>query len=502
MTELADDPRVTDRPTLLGGARWRGLLQVGQQVLSVVATMVLARLLVPADFGVVAAANSIVLFFQLGTSWGFEVAVVRRDRVDDPLLRGAFTASLLVSLPLALAGVAAAPFAAGALGRPDAATAIALLMPTLVLSAVNAVPSALLQRRARFREAALVALAGMVLYVTVQIVLAAAGAGYWSVIVGQLASAVLQSIGLFALSGWRARLGDPRAVLREEGRFSAVYLLAAVLFFATRNLDYWIVGGTLGSAALGTYYVAFVLPTILRTRMSSVTHQLLLQLYSRLRDEPGRSVRAFTTVTQLQAAVAFPMLAGTAALADPIVATFFGGQWDEAVGPLRLVALAAAIDVLTLAHNPAALAHGLVGRNLGVLVLQVTTLGAGVWFAATQTGDLVAVGAAVVAASLVSLIASQVLVAARLGLSLRLVARPLFRIALVTAAMIAVVVPVQALVASASPPAPLVLAVCVPVGVAAYLAAGLLVARGLFRGYLADVRQLLRPRVDQTTARR
>jgi PST family polysaccharide transporter len=484
---------VPGRSALIGGARWRGLLQFGQQGLSIVATMVLARLLFPADFGIVAAATSLVVFFQLGTTWGFEVAVVRREHVDDHLLRGLFTASLLNSLPLVAAGCLLAPVIAGLLDRPDATLAVVCLMPTVLLNAVNAVPSGLLQREMRFRAAAMVPLVSTVIYVVLEILLAVAGLGYWAVVIGLLVSAVVQTIGFFVASRWPIRLGDPRQALREEGSFSSLYFVAGVLFFGTRNLDYWIVGATLGATALGSYYVAFVLPTILRLRLSGVTHAILVPLYSRLRDDRERLRRAYTAVTELQIAVVFPMMAGTAILAAPIVTTFFGHQWTEAAGPLRWIALAAALDTLTLAHNPAALAEGLVGRNLTVLAAQLTALGAGVWLAASRTGDLTAVAAAVALASAVALVTSQAVVARKLGLHIGLVAAPVGRILVATVAMAAVVIPVAAVLEGAGLPAFAQLAICAPLGVAAYLGAGLLIAPGAFRRYLADGRQLVHP---------
>ena len=484
---------VPGRSALIGGARWRGLLQFGQQGLSVVATIVLARLLIPADFGIVAAAMSLVVFFQLGTTWGFEVAVVRRDRVDDDLLRGLFTASVLNSLPLVAAGCLLAPLIAGLLDRPDATLAVVCLMPTVLLNAVNAVPSGLLQREMRFRAAALVPLVATVIYVVLEIVLAVAGLGYWAVVIGMLVSAVVQTVGFFAASRWPIRLGDPRQALREEGSFSSLYFLAGVLFFGTRNLDYWIVGGTLGATALGSYYVAFVLPTILRLRLSGVTHAILVPLYSRLRDDRERLRRAYTAVTELQIAVVFPMMAGTAILAGPIVATFFGHQWVDAAGPLRWIALAAALDTLTLAHNPAALAEGLIGRNLAVLAAQLAALGAGVWIASSRTGNLTVVAAAVAVASAVALVTSQIVVARRLGLHVGLVAAPVARILAATAVMAAVVIPVAAVLDKIGLPAVVQLAVGAPVGIAAYLAAGMLISPASFRRYLADARQLVHP---------
>ena len=486
-------PVVPGRTTLVGGVRWRGLMQFGQQGLSIIATMVLARLLVPADFGVVAAAMSLVAFFSLGTTWGFEVAIMRRQQVDEPLLRGLFTASILNSLPLVVAGVALAPVIAGLLGRPDATLAVACLMPTILLSAIAAVPSGLLMRDMRFRAAALVPLGATVVYVLLEIVLAFVGLGYWAVIIGLVTLALLQTGGLYVASGWKARFGDPRPALRQEGSFSSLFFVAGILFFGTRNLDYWIVGATLGATALGSYYVAFVLPTILRHRLSGVTHAILVPLYSRLRHDQDRLRRAYSEVTELQVAVLFPMLAGTAVLAAPILTTFFGDQWGDTAGPLRWIALATAIDVLTLAHNPAALAAGLIGRNLVVLIVQFGAMGIGVWLAAVQTQNLTAVAAAVAAASALALVTSQFVVARKLGLHIGLIARPVARIVLATLVMAVVVAIAAEGFKTAAVPSVIQLVLCVPLGAAVYVGCGLAVAPAHFRRYLRDGRQLVRP---------
>ena len=106
------------RGAVLHGARWRALLQVMQQLLSVLATVVLARLLSPADFGVAAAAMSMLAFFYLATAFGFGASIVRRTVVEESHLRSILAANLIAAFVLTIGGVLAAPLVARLIGDP------------------------------------------------------------------------------------------------------------------------------------------------------------------------------------------------------------------------------------------------------------------------------------------------------------------------------------------------------------------------------------------------
>ena len=137
-----------------------------------------------------------------------------------------------------------------------------------------------------------------------------------------------------------------------------------LVHYVNKNLDYWLVGGLLGAQALGTYYIAYTLPSIVRLRFSSVVRSVLFPVFSRLRGDRDKSQRIYVAAMGLQGAVGIPTMLGLAVVAEPVVHVFFGAQWADAVNPMRWIALAAALDLLSTVLPQAAMAFGLMYRNV------------------------------------------------------------------------------------------------------------------------------------------
>ncbi len=479
------------RSEVLSAARWRGLLQLSQQLLSVLATVVLARLLTPSDFGIAAFAMAVLTFASLASTWGFEAAIIRRSVIDDRLMGGILAANLAVTTTLSVGGVLAAPVVADLIGAPEARWALVALMPSVVLGGLASVSITLLNRRMHTGRIFLVDGVGMVVYIVLEIVLAAVGFGYWAVIIGYLAMQVLQCAGYIVAAGWRLRLAPPRSVVRSEGGFSVGYFTTGLATYANKNLDTWMVAATLGAAALGSYYIALVLPMILRARVADVVRYLLFPIFSRLRSDPERSRRAYASAIEFQAAVGIPAMLGVAIVAGPLVEVFFAEQWQASIDPMRLIALAAAVDLLGTGLAQAAIAHGRMARSVVVSAGRAVVLCAALTVVALGSGDLTDVALVVAVTSLIALVFEQVILGVPLGIHLGLVIGPVLRICALSGGMAlatwgALRVAVHLGLAPAGQ-----LAVAVVTGAAVYVVLGMTLAPRAYRGYLSDLLSIL-----------
>jgi O-antigen/teichoic acid export membrane protein len=469
------------------GARAGLVSGVLVQALSVLASVVLARLLDPAAFGVVALANLVLSFVGIFTAFGIGFRLIRARELDRSDVSTYYWGSILLGLAVTVIVIVIAPLLAVALGQPAAQPYIQVLALSFLIRSVSGVPRAVLQRQMRHSVVYLTDLASMVVYVTVQIALAAAGLGAWAVILGQIAQALAVSVALVAMARFvPSRTFRARWFLAELGR-SLHVLSFTILTFVAGNLDYAFVSRRLGAAALGIYYIAFVVPVLLRQRVTWVASDVLVPLFSRLRDGP-EVVRAFTRYQQLSIAVGAPAMLGLAAVAEPLILTAFGAQWRDAIDPMRWIALAAFVDFAGAAVSPLYLAFHKERWLTYAATVRVSVLTAGLVLVAWTDAGLPAVAAAVFVASLASQTLSLLLVHRIFDKSLPVRAG----LRLCSAAVVMAVL-VYAFVTRVELSPPVSLAIGVLGGGALFAALSQVMARQEWRQSVHDIRSLVRP---------
>ena len=481
------------RPQTTGRAARRGAVfglssQLVRQLLSVAATVILARLLTPADFGIVAAANTLLGVAVVGSMIGFAPAVIRRPDHDEQFVSTLFWTSVSISAPMAVVMVVGSPWLAAAFGNPDAALYLAVLAPALVFDVSASIPQAMLQRDLRFKALYGLTTASMIVYVVVQVGLAFAGLGAWAVILGQIAMSLTNLVGGLVLARWLPKPRFAGSVLRGEVGFAGSFLLGQLMTYGLKTADYWAVGRSLGGAALGIYYIAFQLPSIVRLRMSSVSREVLFPVFVRERERTERTSHIYLTSMRLQIGLGVPAMVGMAALAEPIVRVFFGSQWLEGVDPMRWLAVAAVFDIISSPAGSIAIAHGRMRPYLVSLATRLVAMVAILASVAFAGGGLEAFAIAMLGNAVVGAVLTQVLLARPLGLPAGSVVRPLALAAVPAAIMYAALTGL--LVALPDLPAPLLLLLLVPAGVAVHAAALLVVSRGELRFLRAQTRGL------------
>src|SRR5690606_6962252 len=139
--------------------------------------------------------------------------------------------------------------------------------------------------------------------------------------------------------------------------------LSSLLTYLGKNADYWAVSGAMGAAPLGIYYIAYVVPNIVRLRLSDVFRQVMPPVLARMPTDTER-ITSWVRAANVTLALSLPALVGIAAVADPLTRVFFGYQWVHAVGPMRLITIAGVVDVAFYAVSTMALSQRrLVGRT-------------------------------------------------------------------------------------------------------------------------------------------
>jgi O-antigen/teichoic acid export membrane protein len=499
----ASNPTATDadssdasgslRRAAFSGVRWGGLASIVEQFGTVASTVVLARLLTPADFGIVTAATVAVGLFEVFTRLGFGAALVNRKTIDDRVASSTFWLALAVGLVVSGLVVFASPLLARAVGKPQAAPYIAVASLVIAFGQASRVSGSLLLRRLRFKAVYIADIASIVAYSGTAIALAVlTDLGPWVIIIGRVVSAVVATIARLIAGHWYPRLIFDLAAVREDLRFNLAFIANHLVNFGAKNADYWMLGQTTTSSALGSYYVAYVLPNILRQRMTWLTGEILFPVLSRIRADPHRMRKAYAEVMQFLAFVAFPALLGISLLSEPIVQVFFGPQWLAAVEPLSIIGVAAAIETVTQVATTVFLSQGKPGRSVVVNGIRLLALAAGLAIAAS-VGGLEAVAWAVLASTMMAAVVAQHMLNTSIQAVRTLLPSTLWPVLLPTVLMLVVVTIFEKLL-PAGVPSILELALSVTVGAMTYLVGGLLLFSREFRHLTGQARQFLHPR--------
>ncbi len=475
---------------------WAGAADAAGKALVFMATIVLAHLLVPSEFGLVAFALSVIYFMEYAGDLGLGAALVYRSDAEDPRVSStAFWIGIIGALVLFAAAWFAAPLLAD-LGPGDKVVplfrVLALQFP---FGAIGKAHEYRLRRTLQFRTLFGPTLAGGVMKGGVSVVLALAGAGAWSLVIGQVAGTLTQSVGLWLVYSFRPSLVISRRHLPSMLRFGLGIVAVGLLGQGAKNFDYLIVGGKLGAAALGVYYLAFRLPELLILTGFRVANEVLFPFYARLRSSDGTDIddelrRGYLQTIRLGAMVAWPAAIGIAALALPLVLTIFGEKWRSAAAPMAFVAIWAGLA--SLASMPGAVFKAL-GRSWLLTwtgVMQIAILFPAIWFAAPH--GITAVAASQVAEKTVSLTLLGVIISRILGIrwyATFVAAAPALALSLVMGGVL------YGLAAVLPPPA--AVAVGIPFGATIYLS---LLRWVVPDGFEMLVRPLLDLRRRMTTA--
>jgi O-antigen/teichoic acid export membrane protein len=371
------------------GLRWQALATPSQAALQFVSTVLLARLLKPEDFGIVALALVFVDFVAVVAQLGISHALVQRKELTDGHVRAAWTLSIgigcLGSIVLALS----APLLVSA----DAVPPLRALSISFLLTSLSTAAGGLLIRRLDFRSWFIGdVIANLVGYLVVPLSLALAGLGVWSLVAALLTRAALRSTLFLIMAPHSVRPLLRRPFVGDVLSFGTGMALAQVANYAARNGDYFIVGRNLGEAALGFYSRAYVLASLPASYLSNLLGSVFFSYFARVQDDVQRLKRGYLLAANIAALLAVPPMVLQAVTAPELVRVLFGRRWAPAILPLQILCVAGALRPFQGIGDALARGKGRVYGQLARHALYAVTVIAGALIGMTWGTSGVAVG--------------------------------------------------------------------------------------------------------------
>lgn len=390
--------------------------------------IVLARILVPEDYGVYAVAlvalNALLSMNELGVS----LAIVRWPKETARIAPTVKTLALTSSVVLWVLMMLAAPLVAKGLETPEATTFLRILTLSVLIDAVTSVPAAVMTRDFLQKERFIVDALSFVVGSSLAIILALLDQGAWALVWSTLIGNIVNAGAILYFSPDEHPYGWDSKVARELLGFGAPLAVASLVIMALLNIDYVIVGAHLGPEQLGFYLLAFNLCMWPVNMFSAPARRVSLPLFARLNagDQELTASAAFVPVCSMLLLVTLPACVLIAAFADPIIHTVYGDTWGPAAGVLPWLMVLALFRVLGELVYDFLVAMGRSTPNLWLQVLWLAALGASLPFAVRADGiEGVAMAHAAVAVCIV--LPSYIWVLRRAGVSMRAMAQQLFR---------------------------------------------------------------------------
>lgn len=320
------------------GLVWAAGESAGVALISFGSFIVLARLLAPEDFGVVALATVFVYFCNLLTGHSFADALVQRPALDRDHVDTAFWSTLAIALLLMAACMAGADAIAAGFEEPALAGALRWLSLLLPLAALSSTHTALMRREMRFDAVARRMLLGRCIGAAAGIAAAVAGHGFWSLVVQQLVGQLVTTIA-FLIASWRPRLNFSPARFREMWAFGVHVSANQVVTGASEQMLNLLVGSIFGTVALGYFTIAWRAVNLVRSLVSSAVYHVGLSAFSKLQQDRRAVSDAFLTATRISCLVGFPVAIGIVMVDEPLVLAAFDEPWRNSIPLLALLAL-------------------------------------------------------------------------------------------------------------------------------------------------------------------
>lgn len=338
------------------GAAWMVALRLSVTLLGLVSTVILARLLVPADFGLLALGTSMVAALDLLTSFRFDVALIQDQSADRADFDSAWTLNQISGAVLALLLCVAAFPAATFYDEPRLAPIIFVLAAGALLDGLQNIGIVSFRKDLDFRREFAFTVTRKLAQVLVAAVIAFWLRSYWALAAGIISSSVAGLIASYLMHPYRPRWTLVRA--RHLIGFSKWLVVDNMMFFLRNRSSDVIIGKMAGPAQLGLFSLAYELATIARNNVSAPIDRAMFPGYARLAADPAALKDGFLSVAGMTALVAVPIPVGTASVAPLVVPLLFGTQWLGAIPVLQVLGFASAVSLLGTGTTAVYLALG------------------------------------------------------------------------------------------------------------------------------------------------
>lgn len=333
------------------GVAWSATQKWGVRLISFLVMLILARLVLPESFGLVAYAAVFIAFAEIFVDAGFSDAIVQFPKLDREHLDTAFWISLVIGTFLTLGTITASELIADGFHEPRLVPILRWLSPVFILGALSSVQYAILRRNLAFRSLTMRSLIATISSGVVAVIMAFMGFGVWSLVAKSLIDSVVTVIVLWKVSSWRPSFHISRTHVKELFSFGLNIVGGNFVDFLSVRSGDFLIGYFLGPTLLSYYWLGYNLLTVMIDLLISVPNLVLFPIFSKIQNEPDRVKSAFCEVTQLQSIIAFPMFLGIFIVAPEAIRVLYSDIWIASIPIAQLLMLTGIVRSAVLIYS-------------------------------------------------------------------------------------------------------------------------------------------------------
>ena len=344
--------------TAASNSKWAAVGQSARILSQLANIFILARILPPSDYGLMAMAGVATNLALLLRDMGTAAAVVQKDELDHHIINAVFWLNIAMGLTIAIILVATSPLIANVFKTPTLVGVLCSLAIAFPLSSSSAVHQALLERHSQFKRLALIDVTCAILAMAGAVAAAIYGLGVYSLVIQSILTAGLTTLFLWLNSTWRPSADVQLSRLKELFAFSSNMAGFQLVNYFFRNADSIVVGRLLGQSALGIYSIAYKIMLMPVQNITWVSSRAIFPVMSRQQNDIPAMAELYLKTVRTISFLAAPIMAGIFAARHDFVQLALGSQWSMVATLLGVMAPIGYLQSINASAGPVFMAQG------------------------------------------------------------------------------------------------------------------------------------------------
>ena len=328
------------RDKTVKGVIWSSVDRFSAQGIQFVFSILIARLLVPEDYGVIAMLNIFLAVSQTFIDSGFSTALIRKVDRTETDFSTVFYFNIAVAVVFYFALFFSAPAIANFYNTPLLESITKIVALNLIIGSLSGIHNAKLSIAIDFKSRAKVSIVSTLLTGTIGLWMAYSGYGVWALVVQNLFSGIIRTVMLWMIVKWRPALVFSWISFKELFSFGSKLLASGLLDTIYNNVYTLVIGKVFSPSVLGTYSRANGLAEFPSSNITGVLQGVTFPVLSSIQNEDVRMADAYKRFLKLSAFLVFPLMIGLAAIADPFVRLILTDKWEGTIPLLQIICFA------------------------------------------------------------------------------------------------------------------------------------------------------------------